>query len=216
MARRAGYEGSDPPLRAHPKGTAMNRTWAPLAAVLLLAAMVVPPDADARVRVRQGHEAGAEGVKVDIPDLPPIDFKGLTNADALTVAISKTALLPAAQPGAKPLANLGRGARLKKLGEAGGYFKVETADKRVGYVIRYAVARGKIDLKPVASTLGTVTAKAATTVYLIPNKAASKVGQLAAGQKVPHLFTIGGFYKVKTPQGKVGYIEMAAGTASAK
>lgn len=195
----------------------MRRFWATLALLTMLGAALAPIADAARVRVR--HDSGSEdGIKVDIPDLPPIDFKGLTNADALTVAISKTALLPAAQAGGKPLANLLKGSHLKKLGEEGGYFKVETAGKQVGYVIRYAVARGKIDLKPAAAAAeGFVTLKGATTVLSFPNKSASAVGQLKAGQKVPQLYTsFKGYFKVKLPSGKTGYIESSAGSVSAK
>lgn len=193
----------------------MNRIWAVMAAFAVLGAALAPA-AEAGVRVRW-KDATPAPVELNIPDLPAVDYKGLLNADALTVAIGKTALLPSAQAGAKPLANLVKGTHVKKLGEEGGYYKVETADKKQGYVIRYAMARGKIALKPVAaSVLGTVTAKAATEVYLFPNKKAPSVGKLSAGQKVAHLNTMGGFFKVKTPQGKVGWVDQAAGTATAK
>ncbi len=195
----------------------MQPVWAVMAALAVVGATLAPSAEAARVRVHQGHEAGPAPVEVNIPDLPAIDYKGLTNADALTVAIGKTSLLPSPKAGGKPIANMVKGTHLKKLGEEGGYYKVETADRRQGYVIRYAVARGKIALKPAgASVMGIVTAKAATPVYLFPNKKAPSVGKLSAGQKVDHLNSMGGFFKVKTPQGKVGWIEQAAGSTTAK
>lgn len=195
----------------------MTRILALVAATAILLGTIAPPADAARVRVRQGHDDAAEGVKIDIPDLQPIDFKGLTNADALTVAIRKTSLLPAAKAGGKPLANLLRGTHLKKVAEEGAYFKVETADKRQGYVIKYAVARGNIALKPDADgPLGTFTARAAAEARMFPSPKAPSVGKIAAGQKLAHLFTMGGFYKVKLPNGKVGYVEMAAGSTTAR
>jgi hypothetical protein len=187
-------------------------------AALVVVGAMVPAPAVARVRVHHHSAPSAAPLKLNIPDLPAIDYKGLTNADALTVAIGKTPLLATAAPAGKPLGNLVRGTHLKKLGQQGGYWQVETADHKRGFVIKYAVAMGKITLNAApASTLGFVTVNApGCKVYAMAGTKTPVVGNLAAKAKVPHLFTMAGFYKVKTPQGKIGWIEKGAGVASAK
>ncbi len=177
-------------------------------AVLTLATTLAAPALAARVRVHHHGGSHATPEPPSIPDLPPTDWKALTGSDALTILSSGADVYAQADPKAKKLGFLKKGAHVKRIATEARYFQVETGDKKRGYVLRYAAVMGNVTLKAAAKEyLLVVTPGTPITKFM---GAGAKLGTLAGKEKVEKVLSLGAFCKIRTSKGVVGYVEKKA------